>query len=175
MSANFTHQAETSNAENLLVIHSEDLAAKYMANWETHKFHSEVYSGREESSQGRSGRDGRPSKNGATPKRRAGIMLSEVVGPERHGGRSLQGTRRAFRTGHSVQGIPYRAFRTGHSVQGIPYRAFRTGHSVQGNRRIVTLTVDELNHASNPIGAVSQVPAPLEYCTQVMVISMNFT
>ena len=40
-SFNFTKQAEISNAENLLVIYSPELAAKYTANWKHHAEHSE--------------------------------------------------------------------------------------------------------------------------------------
>ena len=43
-SFNFTKAAEEGNAENLLVIHSSDLAKKYQENWEHHKGHSEAYS-----------------------------------------------------------------------------------------------------------------------------------
>lgn len=39
-SFNFTQQAETSNAENCLVIRDADLAAQYAANWEAHLAHS---------------------------------------------------------------------------------------------------------------------------------------
>jgi phosphatidylserine/phosphatidylglycerophosphate/cardiolipin synthase-like enzyme len=42
-SFNFTKAAETSNAENLLVIHDKALAAKYVGNWKTHADHSEPY------------------------------------------------------------------------------------------------------------------------------------
>ena len=49
-SFNFTKQAETSNAENLLVIRSPELAARYTANWEAHAAHSEAYEGRQERS-----------------------------------------------------------------------------------------------------------------------------
>ena len=45
-SFNFTKQAETSNAENLLVIHDEALAEQYAANWRLHAAHSEPYTGR---------------------------------------------------------------------------------------------------------------------------------
>ena len=38
--------AEESNAENLLVIHSKELAAKYLENWKRHAEHSEAYEGR---------------------------------------------------------------------------------------------------------------------------------
>ncbi len=46
-SFNFTKNAEENNAENLLVIHSPDLAAKYTANWNAHAAHSDVYEGKE--------------------------------------------------------------------------------------------------------------------------------
>lgn len=42
-SFNFSKAAEESNAENLLVIRSRDLAAKYAANWRAHAEHSEKY------------------------------------------------------------------------------------------------------------------------------------
>ncbi len=42
-SFNFTKQAENSNAENLLIIQSADLAGKYTENWQAHFKHSEVY------------------------------------------------------------------------------------------------------------------------------------
>ena len=45
-SFNFTKQAETSNGENLLVIHDAGLSAKYTANWQLHAAHSEVYNGK---------------------------------------------------------------------------------------------------------------------------------
>jgi phosphatidylserine/phosphatidylglycerophosphate/cardiolipin synthase-like enzyme len=45
-SFNFTKAAEESNAENLLVIHSKDLAEKYTANWQAHAGHSVKYDGR---------------------------------------------------------------------------------------------------------------------------------
>ena len=47
-SFNFTKNAEANNAENLLVIRSPELAAKYFANWKVHADHSEPYSGRTE-------------------------------------------------------------------------------------------------------------------------------
>ncbi len=46
-SFNFTRAAEENNAENLLVIRSQDLAAKYTANWRAHAQHSEAYEGKE--------------------------------------------------------------------------------------------------------------------------------
>ena len=48
-SFNFTSAAENSNAENLLVIRSPELAAKYTANWQAHAQHSDPYEGRESS------------------------------------------------------------------------------------------------------------------------------
>lgn len=45
-SFNFTKSAEERNAENLLVIHDKELAARYLANWEEHAGHSETYRGR---------------------------------------------------------------------------------------------------------------------------------
>jgi phosphatidylserine/phosphatidylglycerophosphate/cardiolipin synthase-like enzyme len=45
-SFNYTKTAESSNAENLLIIKSPELAKKYMSNWERHWKHSEVYEGR---------------------------------------------------------------------------------------------------------------------------------
>ena len=47
-SFNFTKAAEESNAENLLVIRSPDLAAQYTANWTTHAAHCEPYANREQ-------------------------------------------------------------------------------------------------------------------------------
>ena len=46
-SFNFTKSAEENNAENLLVIRSPELAAKYAANWHAHLEHSEKYEGKE--------------------------------------------------------------------------------------------------------------------------------
>jgi len=42
-SFNFTKAAEEKNAENLLIIRSRELAAKYIANWNEHRMHSEPY------------------------------------------------------------------------------------------------------------------------------------
>lgn len=42
-SFNFTKSAEESNAENLLIIRRPDVAKAYLANWEEHKRHAEVY------------------------------------------------------------------------------------------------------------------------------------
>ena len=47
-SFNFTTAAEEKNAENLLVIRSPELAAKYAANWKVHADHSDPYAGRTE-------------------------------------------------------------------------------------------------------------------------------
>ena len=45
-SFNFTKAAEENNAENLLIIHDNKLAERYMKNWQEHNQHSEVYEGR---------------------------------------------------------------------------------------------------------------------------------
>ena len=45
-SFNFTRAAEESNAENLLIIRSKELAREYLENWEQHRAHSEGYIGR---------------------------------------------------------------------------------------------------------------------------------
>ncbi len=45
-SFNFTRSAETSNAENLLVIRDAVLAERYTANWLEHAAHSDPYHGR---------------------------------------------------------------------------------------------------------------------------------
>ncbi len=42
-SFNFTKAAEERNAENLLIIRSRDLAAKYIENWNSHRKHSQLY------------------------------------------------------------------------------------------------------------------------------------
>ena len=42
-SFNFTKAAEEKNAENLLIIKSEELSKKYVENWNRHKEHSEPY------------------------------------------------------------------------------------------------------------------------------------
>ena len=42
-SFNFTKQAEEKNAENLLIIKSEEMTKLYRDNWEKHKEHSEAY------------------------------------------------------------------------------------------------------------------------------------
>jgi len=47
-SFNFTKATEEHNAENMLVIRDEALAAKYAANWRAHVEHSDVYEGRHE-------------------------------------------------------------------------------------------------------------------------------
>ena len=46
-SFNFTKAAESKNAENLLIIKSEELAKLYIENWKNHKAHSEPYSPRD--------------------------------------------------------------------------------------------------------------------------------
>jgi phosphatidylserine/phosphatidylglycerophosphate/cardiolipin synthase-like enzyme len=45
-SFNFTNAAEENNAENLLVIRDETLAAIYTQNWHAHEKHSEPYKGK---------------------------------------------------------------------------------------------------------------------------------
>lgn len=47
-SFNFTKAAESSNAENLLIIKDKDIADKYARNWREHEKHSEVYDSRVE-------------------------------------------------------------------------------------------------------------------------------
>jgi phosphatidylserine/phosphatidylglycerophosphate/cardiolipin synthase-like enzyme len=45
-SFNFTKAAEEKNAENLLVLRSKELARTYIENWQRHKEHSVIYTGR---------------------------------------------------------------------------------------------------------------------------------
>jgi phosphatidylserine/phosphatidylglycerophosphate/cardiolipin synthase-like enzyme len=45
-SFNFTQSAEERNAENLLVISDNELAARYLQNWKEHEAHSVPYVGR---------------------------------------------------------------------------------------------------------------------------------
>ncbi len=45
-SFNFTKAAEENNAENLLVIHDNKLAERYVKNWQDHDRHSDEYRGR---------------------------------------------------------------------------------------------------------------------------------
>ena len=40
-SFNFTKAAEERNAENLLIIRSKELAARFLANWRIHQTHSD--------------------------------------------------------------------------------------------------------------------------------------
>jgi len=42
-SYNFTKAAESKNAENVLIIKSEELANQYLMNWSKHKNHSDSY------------------------------------------------------------------------------------------------------------------------------------
>jgi len=42
-SFNFTKAAEEHNAENLLILHDSELAARYTANWQAHRSHSDAY------------------------------------------------------------------------------------------------------------------------------------
>ena len=67
-SFNFTKAAETSNAENLLVIRSPELAAKYTANWQVHLEHSEKYEEKEQGySQKIRGKEQPPKADAAVP------------------------------------------------------------------------------------------------------------
>jgi phosphatidylserine/phosphatidylglycerophosphate/cardiolipin synthase-like enzyme len=45
-SFNFTKAAQENNAENLLIIRDPALAKQYTQNWETHRQHSQPYTGR---------------------------------------------------------------------------------------------------------------------------------
>jgi phosphatidylserine/phosphatidylglycerophosphate/cardiolipin synthase-like enzyme len=45
-SFNFTKAAQEKNAENLLIIRDQAVAAQYTQNWETHRQHSQPYVGR---------------------------------------------------------------------------------------------------------------------------------
>ncbi len=45
-SFNFTKAAEEKNAENLIILHSTDVARLYVENWAAHKSHSEGYQGK---------------------------------------------------------------------------------------------------------------------------------
>jgi phosphatidylserine/phosphatidylglycerophosphate/cardiolipin synthase-like enzyme len=45
-SFNFTKAADGQNAENLVVIHDRELAARYVENWQIHVVHSARYAGR---------------------------------------------------------------------------------------------------------------------------------
>jgi phosphatidylserine/phosphatidylglycerophosphate/cardiolipin synthase-like enzyme len=51
-SFNFTRAAEESNAENLMVLRSTELAEKYAANWRNHREHSEKYEKQRENQRG---------------------------------------------------------------------------------------------------------------------------
>ena len=42
-SFNFTKAAEERNAENLLIVHSKELSARYLSNWRDHQRHSLPY------------------------------------------------------------------------------------------------------------------------------------
>jgi len=46
-SFNFTKSAECKNAENLLIIKSDEIAKIYIENWMNHKAHSEPYTPRD--------------------------------------------------------------------------------------------------------------------------------
>jgi phosphatidylserine/phosphatidylglycerophosphate/cardiolipin synthase-like enzyme len=45
-SFNFTKAAQEKNAENLLIIRDQALAAQYIENWKAHAQHSQPYVGR---------------------------------------------------------------------------------------------------------------------------------
>jgi phosphatidylserine/phosphatidylglycerophosphate/cardiolipin synthase-like enzyme len=45
-SFNFTKAAQNQNAENLLIIRNQALAAQYTQNWDAHRQHSQPYTGR---------------------------------------------------------------------------------------------------------------------------------
>ena len=45
-SFNFTKAAQEKNAENVLIIHDQTLAAQYTQNWQAHAQHSRPYVGR---------------------------------------------------------------------------------------------------------------------------------
>jgi phosphatidylserine/phosphatidylglycerophosphate/cardiolipin synthase-like enzyme len=47
-SFNFTKEADTKNAENLLIIRSDRVASTYLDNWELHKSHAEQFKGPEQ-------------------------------------------------------------------------------------------------------------------------------
>jgi phosphatidylserine/phosphatidylglycerophosphate/cardiolipin synthase-like enzyme len=44
-SFNFSRNAEENNAENLVILRSKDVAARYTANWQEHAKHSEAFGG----------------------------------------------------------------------------------------------------------------------------------
>jgi len=46
-SFNFTKAAETKNADNLLIIQSQEIAKLYIENWKHHRDHSEPYAPRD--------------------------------------------------------------------------------------------------------------------------------
>jgi phosphatidylserine/phosphatidylglycerophosphate/cardiolipin synthase-like enzyme len=46
-SFNFTKSAESKNAENLLIIKSDEIAKLYIENWKNHKNHSDPYTPRD--------------------------------------------------------------------------------------------------------------------------------
>lgn len=45
-SFNFTKAAQEKNAENLLILHDQELAKRYAENWHAHEAHSMTYAGR---------------------------------------------------------------------------------------------------------------------------------
>jgi phosphatidylserine/phosphatidylglycerophosphate/cardiolipin synthase-like enzyme len=74
-SFNFTKQAETSNAENLLVIRDKALADKYTANWQAHAEHSDRYEQREQGYSETQKAAATPKPDGAVPQA-AGFVSS---------------------------------------------------------------------------------------------------
>lgn len=65
-SFNFTRSAEDSNAENLLVIRDAALAKRYIANWDAHAAHSELYQGKTDSD-----RSGASERNESRPAKKS--------------------------------------------------------------------------------------------------------
>jgi phosphatidylserine/phosphatidylglycerophosphate/cardiolipin synthase-like enzyme len=45
-SYNFSRSAEESNAENIIILQSAEIAKSYIGNWDAHKSHSEEYEGK---------------------------------------------------------------------------------------------------------------------------------
>ena len=83
-SFNFTKAAEENNAENLLVIRSPELAAKYAANWKVHADHSDPYAGRTEGYSQTHRAAAEPPKTDATRCRRIrGVLKVAGLPPAR--------------------------------------------------------------------------------------------
>ncbi len=66
-SFNFTKAAEESNAENLLVLKSKELAERYLANWQDHAAHSSKIAGDDVRSNGSNAKENETNKGDATP------------------------------------------------------------------------------------------------------------